>query len=112
VSGGDALVEVRASEGARASELKLSLNGRALVTPLTFDQPSNTLRGLVVGLDDGTNWLQARGPTGYSVSQALVNHPITGPILSGPHLTPYECRTEQSGLGEPTDENCSAPVKF
>ncbi|MEZ6029130.1 MAG: DUF6351 family protein [Hyphomonadaceae bacterium] len=112
VSGGDALVEVRASEGAKASELKLSLNGRALVTPLTFDQPSNTLRGLVAGLDDGTNWLQARGPTGYSVSQALVNHPITGPILSGPHLTPYECRTEQSGLGDPTDENCSAPVKF
>ncbi len=112
VSGGDALVEVRASEGAKASELKLSLNGRDLVTPLTFDQSSNTLRGLVTGLDTGANWLQARGPTGYSVSQALVNHPITGPILSGPHMTPYECRTAQSGLGEPLDANCSAPTKF
>jgi hypothetical protein len=112
VSGGDALVEVKASEGAKASELKLSLNGRDLVTPLTFDQSSNTLRGLVTGLDTGANWLQARGPTGYSVSQALVNHPITGPILSGPHMTPYECRTVQSGLGEPLDANCSAPTKF
>ena len=112
VSGGDALVEVRASEGAKASELKLSLNGRDLVTPLTFDQSSNTLRGLVTGLDTGANWLQARGPTGYSVSQALVNHPITGPILSGPHMTPYECRTAQSGLGEPLDANCSAPTKL
>lgn len=112
VSGGDALVEVRASDGAKASELKLSLNGRDLVTPLSFDQSSNTLRGLVTGLDTGANWLQARGPTGYSVSQALVNHPITGPILSGPHMTPYECRTVQSGLGEPLDANCSAPTTF
>ena len=53
-----------------------------------------------------------RGPTGYSVSQPLVNYPITGPILSGPHMTPYECRTKESGLGEPTDANCSAPTKY
>lgn len=112
VSGGDALVEIKASEGAKASELKVWLNGRELVTPLKFDQPSNTLRGLVAGLDNGANWLQAKGPTGYSVSQALVNHPITGPILSGPHLAPYECRTKESGLGEPLDANCSAPTKF
>ncbi len=112
VSGGDALVEVKASDGAKASELKLTLNGRQLEKPLAFDQPTNTLRGLVTGLDNGANWLQARGPTGYSVSQPLVNYPITGPILSGPHMTPYECRTKESGLGEPTDANCSAPTKF
>jgi hypothetical protein len=112
VSGGDALVEVRASGGAKASELKLTLNGRQLETPLSFDQPGNTLRGLVTGLDPGANWLQARGPTGYSVSQPLVNHPITGPILSGPHMTPYECRTKESGLGEPSDADCSAPTKY
>ncbi len=112
VSGGDALVEIKAREGAKASELKVSLNGRELVTPLKFDQASNTLRGMVAGLDTGANWLQVRGPTGYSVSQPLINHPVTGPILSGPHMTPYECRTEQSGLGAPTDANCSAPTKF
>ena len=39
VSGGDALVEVRASEGAKASELKLTLNGRELTAPLKFDHP-------------------------------------------------------------------------
>lgn len=112
VSGGDALVEIKASEGAKASELKVWLNGRELVTPLKFDQPTNTLRGVVTGLDNGANWLQAKVPTGYSVSQALVNYPITGPILSGPHLSPYECRTEQSGLGAPIDTNCLAPTKF
>jgi len=112
VSGGNALVEVKASEGARASDLRITLNGRQLVTPLKFDQPSNTLRGLVTGLDNGGNWLQATGPSGYTVSQPLINHPITGPILSGPHMTPYECRTAESGLGEPTDANCSAPTRY
>lgn len=112
VSGGDALVEIKASEGARASDLRVSLNGRQLATPLKFDQPSNTLRGVVTGLDDGANWLQVRTPSGYSVSQPLVNYPISGPILSGPHMKPYECRTKESGLGEATDENCSAPIKL
>ena len=112
VSGGDALVEIKASEGAKASDLKVSLNGRELLTPLKFDQPTNTLRGLVIGLDNGANWLQVRGPSGYSVSQPLVNYPITGPILSGPHMAPYECRTKESGLGEPTDANCSAPTRY
>ncbi|MEQ1779803.1 MAG: DUF6351 family protein [Hyphomonadaceae bacterium] len=112
VSGGDALVEVKASEGAKASDLKLSLNGRDLTTPLKYDQPTNTLRGLVTGLDVGANWLQARGPTGYSVSQPLVNYPISGSILSGPHMTPYECRTKESGLGEPLDADCSAPTRY
>ena len=112
VSGGDALIEIKASEGAKASELKVSLNGRQLESPLKFDQPANTLRGVISGLDNGGNWLQVRGPTGYSVSQPLVNYPITGPILSGPHMTPYECRTKESGLGEPTDANCSAPTRY
>jgi hypothetical protein len=112
VSGGDALVEIKASEGAKASELKLSLNGHDLTAPLKYDQPTNSLRGLVTGLDVGANWLQARGPNGYSVSQPLVNYSIAGPILSGPHLTPYECRTKESGLGDPLDADCAAPTRY
>ncbi|HEV7691925.1 MAG TPA: DUF6351 family protein [Hyphomonadaceae bacterium] len=112
VSGGDALVEVKASDGARASDLRVTLNGRTLVTPLKFDQASNSLKGVVTGLDDGGNWLQVSAPSGFTVSQPLINYPISGPILSGPHMTPYECRTEESGLGAATDENCSAPTKY
>jgi hypothetical protein len=41
-----------------------------------------------------------------------VNHPITGPIVSGPHLKPFICTTKESGLGEPLDENCSAATKI
>src|SRR5205085_2477190 len=44
----------------------------------------------------------------------LVNHPIEGPILSGPHEQPYACATQQfilpaglGNLGAPLDANCS-----
>ncbi len=112
VSGGDALVRITASDGAHADQLRLALNGRDLQQKLTYDPRANTLTGVVGGLGVGVNWLQAIGPTGASVSQALVNYPITGPILSGPHLTPYECRTEESGLGAPLDADCSTPRRI
>lgn len=112
VTGGDALVEIKASEGARASDLRLSLDGRELAQPLKLDQPSNTLRGLVTGLHDGPNFLQVTGPTGAATSQSLVNYPITGGVLAGPLMTPYECRTKESGLGDPKDANCSAPTRY
>ncbi|MBI1359677.1 MAG: hypothetical protein GC155_05265 [Alphaproteobacteria bacterium] len=112
VTGGDALVEVKASEGARAGDLKVSIDGQALPQPLTLDASANTLRGLVTGLHDGPNSLQVTGAGGYTVSQPLVNHPITGPVLAGPLISPFECKTKESGLGEPTDDNCSAPTRY
>jgi hypothetical protein len=112
VSGGDALVEVRATDGANISDLRFSLNSRDLQRPLTIDRASNTARGVVTGLANGANWLQALAPNGASTTQSLINYPITGPILSGPQLTPYECRTVQSGLGDPLDANCSASTQY
>ena len=41
----------------------------------------------------------------------VTNYPITGPVLSGPHLTPYECRTVDNGLGTPLDADCSATTQ-
>ena len=37
-----------------------------------------------------------------------MNHPITGPIISGPHQTPFVCQTEAAGLGHALDADCSA----
>ena len=48
----------------------------------------------------------------------LTNYPITGPIRSGPHETPFICQTQNftlpdgSKLGAATDANCSAPTKI
>ncbi|MDZ4759820.1 MAG: DUF6351 family protein [Alphaproteobacteria bacterium] len=112
ISGGDALVGVKASEGGNVLGAQVTLNGREIGKPLMFDPRSNMLLGVVTGLNVGNNTLQVVGVGGATASKVLVNHPETGPILSGPHLTPYECRTVESGLGRPTDANCSAPVRY
>ena len=110
VSGGDALVELKIS-GVDASAARIWLNGRELEKPLKADA-SGTMRGLVTGLHNGPNWLQVVTPGGASNSFPLINYPITGPILSGPHITPYECKTKEAGLGEATDSDCSAPTRY
>jgi len=105
VSGGDALVRVTAPGG---GAVKVSLNGADVTSQLR--PVGGGLEGLVTGMRLGPNTLSASAGASRA-SLAVTNYPITGPILSGPHLKPYECRTVESGLGPPTDANCSAPMK-
>src|SRR5215471_8657147 len=113
VSGGDALVEVKAPAGAQLSQLTLTLNGKDVTSQLRLDAASGGFRGLIGGMVVGENILIAKikSPKPAQASLKVTNYPITGPILSGPHLTPYECRTVESGLGEPLDADCSAKQK-
>ncbi len=108
VSGGDALVEVKAPA---ASKVTLTLNGTDVTRELRIDPSTNSYHGLISGLVVGKNTLVARAGKAERTLVAT-NYPITGPILSGPHLTPYECRTAESGLGQPIDANCSAARKI
>jgi hypothetical protein len=113
VSGGDALIEVRAPAGVPLDRLSLTLNGRDVTGQLRVDKPTGSFRGLIDGMVTGENTLEATVRSSKARAKLKVtNYPITGPILSGPHLTPYECRTVESGLGEPLDANCSARQKI
>lgn len=120
VSGGDALVEVVAPEGVALDKVVLSLNGRDLPPLPVADAGRRTLRGLVSGLttnrDSPTgsaNTLRVRNAdkAAQQTEITLTNYPITGPMLSGPHIQPYECRTVQNGLGQPLDADCSAATQ-
>ncbi len=112
VSGGDTLIGVTVPPGTRAEDLRLTLNGKAIAPHLTLDAASGEVRGLVDGLVIGANHIVATATTFRANARlTITNYPITGPILSGPHLTPFECSTAASGLGTPLDANCSAPRK-
>jgi hypothetical protein len=115
VSGGDALVEVKAPAGATATGLEVTLNGKPVTTQFSPDASGN-LRGMVKGLAVGANTLSvkasAEGRASSVAELTLTNYPDTGPILAGPLLTPYECRTVESNLGTPLDANCSATRRF
>lgn len=106
VSGGDALIEVTAPTGTKVT---LMLNGKDVTSQLKPE--ASSLRGVVSGFNIGENLLAAKAGK-LQASLKVTNYPITGPILSGPHLTPYECRTVESGLGQPLDPNCSAKQKI
>ncbi len=104
VSGGDALIEIKAP-----AQPTLTLNGKDVTSQLK--QNGTGWRGVVSGFNLGDNTLLAKVAK-QQASLKVTNYPITGPILSGPHLTPYECRTVESGLGEPLDAHCSAKPKL
>ena len=69
--------------------------------------------GLVTGLQVGQNVLVARPEGGYGRQVAIRNHPIGGPVFSGPQVTPFFCNPNASNppLGTAIDAQCNAPTR-
>ena len=130
LSGGDALIEIAAST-ADSGEITLILNGiarNAEVAAMGSEDGLHVYRARITGLNDGNNTLLAR--MGNATAEIpLVNYPISGPIISGPHLQPFFCLSQLApeadgasrrfaiGNGEylddsPTDANCSLPTRI
>ncbi|MEV0631200.1 DUF6351 family protein [Nonomuraea wenchangensis] len=69
-----------------------------------FTETRDSLTGLVTGLAVGANTVTAvAGPLRRTLT--LRDHPICGPIFSGPHQYPFLCKTERAGLGPPVADN-------
>ncbi|MDQ2651116.1 MAG: DUF6351 family protein [Actinomycetota bacterium] len=107
VTGGDVLLAVRGL--APDEDLRVSVGGRDVSAAFTTTKDDERL-GLVEGLPLGPSTVEARA--GDQVARLVIhNHPVAGPVISGPHQEPFECRTDDVGLGQPLDDDCSiAPV--
>ena len=122
VSGGDVLVQLNVPAGARVDQVVVSLNGRNVTTSFRPGPASGSLVGLVTGLAVGRNTLTAYTTVNSGTAPArleLVNHPLSGPILSGPHQTPFICETASfvlpvtgGVLGSPLDADCSVATRI
>jgi hypothetical protein len=107
ISGGDALVEIKWPDGARLAVAKVQLNG-VDVTP-TFERKSNRrTMGLLTGLKNGENILTA-SVSGSTSRIAITNHPIGGPVFSGPQLQPWVCAAQTAKTVTVTGNPGSAP---
>ena len=96
VSGGDARIEVRAPVGLH-DKLELWLNGQPAAVALRRN--ANGLEGVVSGMRIGDNLLEVRHrSSGLRDALQLINHPITGPMFSGPQQHPFVCTTNQGGV--------------
>jgi hypothetical protein len=116
VSGGEVLIRVSPAEHVDPGHVTIERNG-VDVTDAFVLQPDGTFLGLVDGLLDGQNAIVARGnakgtgvPVGLSGRLTVVNHPITGPVFSGPQQVPFFCETQAFGLPAATQPLCSAPT--
>jgi len=113
VSGGDTLLEITLPQGVEASNVKLTRGGTDVSAMVKPSDNGRALRGLVTGLAVGDNKLIAKTASGSALGELTVtNHPITGPMFSGPQLSPFECRTSESGMGSPLDASCSATLRY
>ena len=79
ISGGDALVQV---EPAGA---KVAVDGKD-VTSRFAQRPDGRYVGLIEGLPLGDSQITAAGQT-----LTITNHPIGGPVFSGPQIQPWTC---------------------
>ena len=91
ISGGDALVSIDLPRTVQPSTVKVTV-GSTDVTSQFAVRPNHSYEGLVTGLALGTNVLKAEAPGGLSGQATIVNHPIGGPVLSGPQIQPWVCR--------------------
>ena len=109
ISGGDALVSVDLRANARA--VKVELNGTNITSAFSL-RPNGRFEGLVTSLDEGENLLRVRPGNGVGRSIEIQNHPIGGPVFSGPQVQPWLCRThlQNPALGPATDGKCNAPT--
>ena len=108
VSGGDALLQVRLGSGVTSEQLEVTRNGMDVTDAFTARGGADRqLTGLVSGLRSGWNVVQARaGSAGqYRATLRLRNHPLAGPMFSGPKQYPFLCKTEESGIGQPVIDN-------
>lgn len=110
VTGGDVLVEIEIENSANPIAPVLELNGSDISSQLV--QLGSTRRqALLTDLPEGSSRLVAR-QAGQEQILDLTNYPISGPIISGPHESPYYCQTNAFELangqiyGPAEDANC------
>jgi len=105
VSDGQALTSISLPTGTDPSTVTVTLNGTN-VTSQFAERANGEFEGLLTGLVDGSNTVEGALPDGASASSMIINHPIGGPMFSGPQVQPWVC---QSGA---TDAQCDAPTTY
>lgn len=109
VSGGNALVRIDVPKNVPPHKVRVAVDGRDVTDAFSSAGDERVLLGVVDGLELGDNELQVRsngkGKGRPSADLTLVNHPITGPVFSGPHIQLYCTAATSWGLGE-VDDDC------
>ena len=112
VSGGDVLVQVVVPATVASGKLAVSVNGRDVSADFKLSARANTFLGVVKDLPIGKSEVAA-GARGQkaAVTLTVMNHPLAGPVMGGPHQAPFVCETQAFGFGQPLDAGCSVATR-
>ena len=91
VSGGQALVELDLPAGVDAQAIYVSANGINRSNAFSHSADGKYM-GLVTGLSVGSNTISVSGPGIANSGLTGIDHPVGGPIFSGPQLQPWSCQ--------------------
>ncbi|MFN8051577.1 MAG: DUF6351 family protein [Acidimicrobiales bacterium] len=106
VTGGDVLVAVR---GATRTPT-FRAGGRTLTATAKGADDAGRVLVLLTGLAEGRQTIRMTVGDA-TASLRVTNHPVEGPVFSGPHLPMPTCTAQNFGLAAPTDDgNCFSPT--
>ncbi len=105
ISGGNALVEIMLPPRAAHHRVRISLGARNVGRQFSM-RSGRRLEGLVTGLRIGRNLLRVRLTDGSGARITITNHPLGGPVFSGPQVKPWTC---PAGA---VDAQCDAPPRY
>jgi hypothetical protein len=91
VSGDSALVRIDFSRSSDVRHAKVRV-GKRSVRRAFARSGKRRLLGVVTGLRSGKNTLKVTLPSGAGASITLTDHPLGGPVFSGPQLMPWKCQ--------------------
>ena len=112
ISGGDALIQIAVPGTLAADKLAVTVNGRDVSAVFKLAAQPNTMVGLVKDLPVGRSQIEAGAKGQKPAAQlTIVNHPIGGPVMGGPHQSPFICETQSFGFGQPLDADCSVATR-
>ncbi len=117
VSDGSVLLSVLLPANSTLAELRwraaTAAGSQALTAQWVPGGAAGSSRVLVQGLAQGNQQVLVDAPDGRAAgSLSVVNHPRSGPVFSGPQLTPFECRTVDAGLGDALDAACAVATRY
>ena len=92
VSGGDAFVEVVPPRHRSIHRLRVQVGDRD-VSGAFARRSDGRITGVITGLAGGENVVTARAAGLRAATLTITNHPIGGPVISGPQIQPFVCAT-------------------
>ncbi|MEX0619362.1 MAG: DUF6351 family protein [Pseudohongiellaceae bacterium] len=117
VTGGEVLVEASLASDLDPASLRLQLNGENITNGFRRTEQGN-VQAFITTLREGDNTLLATVPgSERRESLEMTNYPVSGPIISGPHETPFYCQTNEfelvtgDTLGESENADCSVETR-